>query len=80
MKQRLRGGWTLAEDLKEIAKIELPYRRRVTVKEARFDSGMTMTRLIFKEGTRITQVDLDAETAEALGTVLLDAARQGQDN
>ncbi len=67
----------MAEELNEIAKIELPYRRRVAVKEAIFDSGMRMTRLVIKEGTRITQVDLDDEAAEALGTVLLQSAQKG---
>jgi hypothetical protein len=68
----------LAEVLNEIARIELPYRRRAIVKEVIFDSGMRMTRLVIKEGTRITQVDLDEETALELGTQLVQSARKGQ--
>lgn len=68
----------MAEELTDLAKIELPYRRRATVKKVTFDSGMQMTRLVIKEGTRITQVDLDDEAAETLGTVLLQSAQKGQ--
>ena len=68
----------MAEELREIARIELPYRRRAIVKEVIFDSGMRMTRLVLKEGTRITQVDLDSETAEQLGSLLLSEANKGQ--
>ena len=48
------------------------------MKEVIFDSGMRMTRLVLKEGTRITQVDLDSETAEQLGSLLLSEANKGQ--
>ena len=68
----------MAEELNEIARIELPYRRRAIVKEVIFDSGMRMTRLVIKEGTRITQVDLDEEAALELGTQLVQSARKGQ--
>lgn len=64
----------MAEQLTEIARLELPYRRRAILKEAIFDGGMRMTRLIIKEGTRITQVDLDAEAAEKLGKLLISSA------
>lgn len=78
MKLLLHEGWILAEAVNEIARIELPYRRRATVKEVVFDSGMRMTRLVIKEGTRITQIDLDADTATELGNVLLQSAQKGQ--
>lgn len=68
----------MAEELKEIARIDLPYRRRAIIKEVIFDSGMRMTRLVLKEGTRITQVDLDNETAEQLGSLLIQSANRGQ--
>lgn len=68
----------MAETLKDIAVIDLPYRRKATIKEVTFDSGMRLTRLILKEGMRITQVDLDDETAARLGRVLIDAAQGGQ--
>lgn len=64
----------MAETLRDIAQIDLPYRRRAILREVEFDSGMKMVRLILKEGTRITQVDLDAGTARSLGGLLSDAA------
>jgi hypothetical protein len=49
------------------------------VKQAEFDSGMRMTRLVIKEGTRITQVDLDDETATKLAESLLLSVKQRQE-
>lgn len=51
---------------KEIAVIDAPYRRQIRLEEARFESGMTMFRMIVREGHRITQVDLDGEAAALL--------------
>ena len=64
----------MTETITEIAAIELPYRRKATLRRVEFESGMKMIRLVLKEGTRITQVDLDADTARTLGTMLSDAA------
>ena len=65
----------MAEQLTDLAILDLPYRRRATLRRVEFDSGMTMVRLVLKEGTRITQVDLDTEAATALGEALLTSAR-----
>lgn len=54
----------------EIGKIDLPYQRKVSVRTAEFDSGMTMLRLVFREGMRITQIDLDAEATGNLVELL----------
>jgi len=70
----------LTEELNELVRIELPYRRRAIVKEAVFDSGMRMTRLVIKEGTRITQVDLDDETATKLAEALILSVAQRQES
>lgn len=67
----------MSEIQTEIARLDLPYRRTAIVKEVIFDGGMRMTRLIIKEGTRITQVDLDAQAAESLGKTLVDASTGG---
>lgn len=67
----------MAETITEIARLELPYRRRAIIKEVIFDSGMRMTRLIIKEGMRITQVDLDAQAAESLGKHLVQSSQVG---
>jgi len=64
----------MAEKLTEIAEIELPYRRQARLREVEFDGGMKMIRLVLREGRRITQVDLDADSARRLGALLADAA------
>ena len=65
----------MAEKLTDLAALELPYRRKVQLRRVDFDSGMSMVRVVLREGTRITQVDLDAESAQAFGEALIDAAR-----
>lgn len=50
-----------------IATLQAPYRREIRLEEAVFESGMKMCRMVVREGHRITQVDLDRETAAALG-------------
>jgi len=62
------------ETIRDIAKLELPFRRKASIREVRHESGMRMLRLVLREGTRITQVDLDADTARELGQTLLDNA------
>lgn len=49
----------------EIAVLQAPYRREVRLEEAHYESGMVMFRVIIREGHRITQLDLDADTAAA---------------
>lgn len=49
---------------KELAVIAAPYRREVRLEEAVFDSGMKMLRVVIREGHRITQIDLDKESAQ----------------
>ena len=64
----------MSETIKDIAAIDLPYTRKAVIRLVTFDSGMKMTRLILREGTRITQVDLDETSARALATALTTAA------
>lgn len=65
----------MTEDLREIAAFELPYRRKAELKEFGYDSGMKMLRLVLREGHRITQIELDAETATALADAMSDWAK-----
>jgi len=67
------------EIVTELAKLELPFRRMATIREVRHESGMRMLRLVLREGHRITQVDLDADAARALGQCLLDNAEAALD-
>lgn len=48
-----------------------PYRREVRLEEVAFDSGMEMLRVIVREGHRITQLDLDRDTARAWGAAMV---------
>lgn len=64
----------MTEAITDLAEFDLPYRRKAKLRRVEFDGGMNMLRLVLREGTRITQVDLDAETATALGDALHDAA------
>ena len=64
----------MTEKITEIAELDLPYRRHARLREVEFEGGMKMVRLVLREGHRITQVDLDAEAARRLGTLLADAA------
>lgn len=54
----------------EIALLEAPYRRQVQFEQVLFESGMEMFRVIIREGHRITQIDLDAETAQRWAEIM----------
>ena len=66
-----------SETLRDIAAFDLPYSRKAQVRDVTFPSGMKMTRLILREGKRITQVDLDAESARDLAAALIECAGSG---
>lgn len=66
----------MTEQVEDIADMELPYRRRAQVRVVEFDSGMKMVRLILREGTRITQIDLDGEAASTLAGAMGQAAEK----
>ena len=66
----------MTETVTELAAFDLPYTRKAEVRIAEFDSGMKMIRLVFREGKRITQIDLDAEKGLALSDALRDAVEK----
>jgi hypothetical protein len=66
----------MSDEFREIANYELPYSRKAELREVTFDGGMKMLRLILREGRRITQVDLDQDSAMALSDSMGDWARQ----
>jgi len=59
------------ETLTDLQSFDLPYNRRVILREVRFQSGLKMTRMVFFEGKRVTQIDLDDASAQRLGAALL---------
>jgi len=65
----------MSDDFREIANYQLPYSRKAELREVTFDGGMKMLRLILREGRRITQVDLDADSAMALSDAMGDWAK-----
>lgn len=62
------------ETMRDIAELELPFGRRAKVREVTHESGLRMIRLVLREGTRITQVDMDESAARQLAGVLAAAA------
>jgi hypothetical protein len=55
----------------EIAEHVLPFGRRVRVMDVDYQNGLHMLRLIWREGKRITQVEIDPENAAAFGADML---------
>lgn len=64
------------ETLTDLHEFELPYSKRVMLRKVRFASRMEMTRLVFFEGKRVTQIDLDDAAAEQLGNTLLSRVKR----
>ncbi len=56
----------------DLLTLAAPYRREVRLEHVVFESGMKMLRVIVREGHRITQLDLDPETARAWGAAMVD--------
>lgn len=57
--------------LTELAEHELPFGRRVRLVDADYRNGLHMLRLIWREGKRITQVEIDPDAAATLGHDIL---------
>ncbi len=55
------------ETVTELAEHELPFGRRVRLQNVDYNNGLVMLRMIWREGRRITQVDLDPSSAASLG-------------
>lgn len=62
-------------ELTELASFDLPYSRKAELRQVTFDGGMTMLRLVLREGKRITQVDLDADSAQAIAQEMANWAK-----
>lgn len=64
----------MTEQVRDLATFQLPYMRKAELREAEYESGMRMLRLVLREGKRITQVELDADTARAAAAELVNGA------
>jgi hypothetical protein len=60
----------------DLLTLAAPYRREVRLEHVVFESGMKMLRVIVREGHRITQLDLDPETARTWGSAMVDWAER----
>lgn len=64
---------------KPLLTLAAPYRREVRLEQVAFESGMEMLRVIVREGHRITQLDLDRDTARAWGEAMIGWAERDGD-
>ena len=60
-----------ADSKQRLDTIEAPYNRTVWLDEVKFESGMRLMRVTIREGRRITQIDIDAETAAHWGKAMV---------
>ena len=58
------------EVVTNLGDVELPFGRQANLKNVEFETGLNMLRLTLREGRRFTIVDLDAPTAEKLGSFM----------
>ena len=63
-----------ADQITEIANFLAPWGREITLSESAYESGLRMMHLRIRENKRFTDLDLDADTAETWGRLMLDWA------
>ena len=62
------------ESITDLTEIQAPWNKLIEVQETTWEGGFKMVRLRIREGKRITDLELDTETATTLGGVLADWA------
>ena len=67
------------EDIKDLAEIQAPWNKLIEAQETTWEGGFKMLRLRIREGRRITDLELDPDTARSLAALLADwsAKRSG---
>lgn len=58
------------QNINDIAEIDAPWGKRVQVQEVTYDGGLKLLRLRIREGRRITDLELGADTAQGLAEIL----------
>jgi hypothetical protein len=58
------------ETKERLATLAAPYNREVRLDDVRFASGMRLMRIVIREGHRITQLDIDSDTARTWAEVM----------
>jgi|GEM_PF-824328 len=69
-------GANEAETVTELAEHVLPFGRRVRLLDVDYHNGLSMLRMIWREGKRITMVEIDPESAAALGADITNWAQE----
>ncbi len=64
------------ETVTELAEHVLPFGRRVRLLDVDYHNGLFMLRMIWREGKRITMVEIDPDSAAALGADISKWARE----
>ncbi len=59
-----------AEEKERLETLVAPFGREVRLDEVRFESGLKLLRVTIREGKRITQLDVDAQTALAWAKIM----------
>jgi len=62
------------EDKTELIAMDAPYGKFVRLEDIAYDNGMHVLRVTIREGTRITQMDLDTGTAKTWAECMSDWA------
>ena len=57
------------EDIKELAQIEAPYGKQISLNKVTYDNGFSLIRMRIKEGKRFTDMDLDINTVKTLDSI-----------
>ena len=66
--------------IRELEVVQAPWAKTVELAEAEFDGGFKMIRLRIREGKRITDLELDFETAGALAEKLAAWSKENTPN
>ena len=59
------------QSVTDIEEFEAPWNKNVTLQNVVYEGGMTLIRLRIKEGSRFTDLELEPETAAAIGRALI---------
>ncbi len=58
------------EKVQELAQLEAPFGREITLQDVVHESGLRMMRVRIREGRRFTILDIDAPTAREMSQVM----------
>ena len=59
------------QSVTDMEEFEAPWNKNVTLQNVVYEGGMTLIRLRIKEGSRFTDLELEPETAAAIGRALI---------